>query len=221
MHSYAEKAASYFGNARKDIAPLLPPTVGHVLEVGCGSGATLAWLQRELGCDSTTGIELFAGAAEKAQTQVNSVLCGPAEEMLQQLPAGKQFDLVLCLDVLEHMVDPWSFLDALVLRMRPGGLMIVSLPNIRFVGVVAPLLLRGQWRYREDGVLDRTHLRFFTRKTALELVEGAGLDIVDQRGNAPPGRTGVGKLDQATFGLFKEFTAYQWLVSARRRETSR
>jgi 2-polyprenyl-3-methyl-5-hydroxy-6-metoxy-1,4-benzoquinol methylase len=216
MHSYADKATSYFGNARKDIAPLLPNTLGHVLEVGCGSGATLAWLQRERGCDSTTGIELFAGAAASARAQVDHVLCGAAEEMLHQLPAQQQFGLVLCLDVLEHMVDPWAFLQALVPRLSLGGQIIISLPNVRFIGVLAPLLLQGQWTYREDGVLDRTHLRFFTRKTALELVKGTGLEVLGHRGNAPPTRTGVGKLDQATFGLLKEFTAYQWLISARR-----
>jgi 2-polyprenyl-3-methyl-5-hydroxy-6-metoxy-1,4-benzoquinol methylase len=216
MHSYAEKAVSYFGHARKDIEPLLPSTVGHVLEVGCSSGATLAWLKAQKRSESTTGIELFASAAEKARTQVDTVLCGPAEEMLRELPEGRQYDLVLCLDVLEHMVDPWVFLRELVQRMRPGGQMIVSLPNIRFIGVLAPLLLQGQWRYREEGVLDRTHLRFFTRRTALELVQGAGLDLLRWRGNAPPARTTVGNLDAVTFGLLKEFTAYQWLIAARR-----
>jgi len=65
-------------------------------------------------------------------------------------------------------------------------------------------------------VLDRTHLRFFTRQTALELVRGAGLDLLRWQGNAPPARTSVGKLDAMTFGLLKEFTAYQWLIAARR-----
>jgi 2-polyprenyl-3-methyl-5-hydroxy-6-metoxy-1,4-benzoquinol methylase len=216
MHSYAEKSESYFGNARKDISPLLPPQLGDVLEIGCGSGATLAWLKSADRCRSTTGIELFESAAAQAARQVDKVLCGAAETMLDELPVGQQFDVVLCLDILEHMVDPWAFLSRLVHRVKPGGLLISSLPNVRFIGVLGPLLVQGQWRYRDDGVLDRTHLRFFTRKSALELMRTGGLAFVACRGNAPPHHTAVGKFDRWTLGLFKEFSAFQWLISSRR-----
>lgn len=220
MHSYAEKTESYFGNARKDISPLLPTHMGDVLEIGCGSGATLAWLKSTNRCHSTTGIELFESAAAQAARQVDTVLCGPAEIMLHELPSAQQFDVVLCLDVLEHMVDPWAFLVHLVQRVKLGGLVISSLPNVRFIGVLGPLLVQGQWRYREDGVLDRTHLRFFTRKSALELMSTGGLEFVACRGNAPPVRTLVGRFDSMSLGLFKEFSAFQWLISCRRPEGS-
>ena len=216
MHSYADKTESYFGNARKDIATLLPTFLGDVLEIGCGSGATLAWLKSTNRCNSTTGIELFDSAAAQAKRQVDKVLCGPAETMLHELPDGQHFDVILCLDVLEHMVDPWEFLLHLVRRVKPGGLVISSLPNVRFIGVLGPLLVQGQWRYRQDGVLDRTHLRFFTRKSALELMRTGGLEFVACRGNAPPLRTLVGKLDAISLGLFREFSAFQWLISCRR-----
>lgn len=221
MHSYAEKDDSYFGNARKDISHLLPAQLGNVLEIGCGSGATLAWLKSTGRCQSTTGIELVESAAAQAMRQVDKVLCGPAETMLNELPGEQQFDVVLCLDVLEHMVDPWAFFAQLVPRVRPGGLVISSIPNVRFIGVLGPLLVQGQWRYREDGVLDRTHLRFFTRKSALELMRTGGLEFVACHGNAPPLRTLVGKFDRLSLGLFKEFSAYQWLVSSRRAESAR
>lgn len=214
MQSYADKDTTYFNNARKDIESLLSAKAARVLEVGCGSGATLAWLKATGRCESTTGIELFEGAAQQARTCVDNVYCGPAERMLLELPEGEQFDLVLCLDVLEHMVDPWEFLSALQPYLRPGGQLIVSVPNVRFIGVLGPLMFRGEWRYRDAGVLDRTHLRFFTRSSAVQLVASGGMSITGCQGNPPPLRTGVGRFDQLSLGLFTEFTAFQWVVSA-------
>jgi 2-polyprenyl-3-methyl-5-hydroxy-6-metoxy-1,4-benzoquinol methylase len=221
MQSYAEKDFSYFGNARQDILPLLPASVDRVLEIGCGRGATLAWLKASGRGRETTGIELFEGAASEARTQVGRVLCGPAEEMIERLAPGEQFDLVLCLDVLEHMVDPWQFLQHLAPHLAEGGTLIASIPNVRFAGVVVPLVLSGQWRYRDEGVLDRTHLRFFTRSTALSLLRDGGFEPYDCKGNVPPVRTAAGRLDRLTLGLLREFLAFGWLIAARRRGSER
>lgn len=218
MQYYADKVTSYFDNARTDISPLLPAKADRVLEIGCGSGATLAWLKASGICRSSTGIELFAGAAAQARERVDSVLCGPAQDMLSEIPLEETFDLVLCLDVLEHMADPWKFLEFLQPRLARGGLLVASIPNVRYIGVLAPLLFAGQWRYREDGVLDKTHLRFFTRSSAMELMSTGALRPKACIANVPAARTSVGKLDRITFGLFKEFCAFQWVISARRLE---
>ena len=217
MNSYVDKSTSYFGHARKDIRLLLPAAISErALEVGCANGATLAWLKAEGLVRSTMGIELTEQAATAARQQVDMVLCGAAEAKLEEIPAAVAFDLVLCLDVLEHMIDPWEFLLRLSSRLKPGGLLIASIPNVRYIGVLGPLLVRGHWRYRDEGVLDRTHLRFFTRSSAVELVQSGGLELVDCRGNVPGTHTRVGKLDRLSAGRLRDFLSYEWLLSARR-----
>jgi 2-polyprenyl-3-methyl-5-hydroxy-6-metoxy-1,4-benzoquinol methylase len=176
---YDDKQAWYFNFVRRDIAPLLPDRPGQVLEVGCGAGATLQWLQADGHALQTTGIEPAADAAAAARSRVDRVLEGPLEQQIDQL-APASFDLVLCLDVLEHLVDPWDAVRQLQPLLRPGGTLIVSLPNVRNHRVVLPLLLRGRWEYRDAGIMDRTHLRFFSRQGARQLLEQAGLRITGE-----------------------------------------
>lgn len=173
---YDDKQPWYFNFVRRDIEPLLPPRAERVLEVGCGAGATLQWLRDSGRAGRTTGIELAADAAAVARTRVDCVLEGPVEQRLADL-GNEPYDLVLCLDVLEHLVDPWDVTRRLQGLLRPGGSIIVSLPNVRNHRVSLPLLLRGQWQYRDAGIMDRTHLRFFGLDGARELLRQAGLDI--------------------------------------------
>ncbi len=85
--------------------------------------------------------------------------------------------MILALDVLEHLVDPWTVVAKLDRLLRPGGVLVASIPNVRHHSVVVPLLFKGGWRYLPMGPLDRTHLRFFTRSTAIELVETSGMRV--------------------------------------------
>ncbi len=173
---YSEKSEVYFDNPRTEIAPLLPPRVERVLEVGCGTGATLKWLRGQRSPRYTVGIELFPEAAERAASVFDVLLTGNIETMT--LPAGK-FDLIIALDVLEHLVDPWLAVRRLQSMMSPDGSIIVSLPNIGHYSVSIPLALRGQWNYTDYGLLDRTHLRFFTARTAIAMLTASGL-VVDK-----------------------------------------
>ncbi|MDC8772992.1 class I SAM-dependent methyltransferase [Roseateles albus] len=173
---YEDKQPWYFNFVRRDIEALLPSRAERVLEIGCAAGATLNWLKESGRADHTTGIEPMAQAASVARARVDQVLEGPAEALLTQLPP-ESFDLVLCLDVLEHLVDPWVVMQQLRGLVRPGGTVIVSLPNVRNHRVVLPLLLAGRFEYQEAGIMDRTHLRFFSRQGALELLEHAGFRV--------------------------------------------
>jgi SAM-dependent methyltransferase len=173
---YDTKTEAYFDFPRREIAPLLPDRMDRVLEIGCGVGATFKWLRGVGRVQYGVGIDLFPDAAERARSVFDVALSGDIEKM--ELPEGK-FDLIIALDVLEHLVDPWLVIKRLTSILNPGGAMIVSIPNIGHYSVCVPLLLRGQWSYAEDGLLDRTHLRFFNRRTAIELVTSAGL-IMDK-----------------------------------------
>jgi SAM-dependent methyltransferase len=218
MQSYVDKSADYFAHARKEIAPLLPPQCGRVLEIGCGAGATLGWLSRDQRATYTVGVEISETAAQSARAHADEVYCLDFERV--ELPvANSRFDVILCLDVLEHMVNPWLVVDSLVSQhLLPGGTLIVSLPNVRHYSVVLPLLFQGRWDYQDAGLLDRTHLRFFTRDTAIRLLSHPRLEPVRCIGAGFdwPSRKGI--FNTLTAGVFREFLTYQYLLAVRKKD---
>lgn len=211
---YEDKQAWYYAFVRKDIAPLLPASAPRVLEIGCGGGGTLAWLKQSGRAQWTVGIELSQEAAAVAATRVDEVHCGDADQLLARLPADS-FDLILCLDVLEHLVDPWATLNKIRSLLRPGGRIISSLPNVRHHSVVLPLLLRGRWEYQEAGIMDRTHLRFFSRDAMAAMMRRASLREIRALPTYAWGSWDKWK-DRATFGLLRGLLAFQYLVLAER-----
>lgn len=215
--AYTDKPAVYFDHARREIEPLLPAHATHVLEVGCGTGATLQWLKDSGRCAHTTGIEVFAEAAAIARQRVDTLHRGDAEKLVQQAFEPESFDLVLCLDVLEHLVDPWALVMRIQGLLRPGGLLVASIPNVRHVRVVLPLLLAGRWRYEESGILDATHLRFFTRSSALALVTPPGMQLTQWQRRLPPAMTKSGVANLLTLTLLRDLFTMSYLVAAQKR----
>lgn len=211
---YEDKQSDYFSFVRKDIAPLLPRHAARVLEIGCGSGATLAWLKATGRADWTAGIELSSEAAAVARTRLNLLLEGDVDRLIDQFPP-QSLDLILCLDVLEHLVDPWGTLQRLQALLRPGGQLIASLPNIRHYSVLLPLLFAGHWRYQAAGIMDITHLRFFSRKTAVDLLRQAGLRVAKTHSTYAWGTWDRWK-NWLTLGLLRGFFSFQYLLSARK-----
>jgi len=167
---------NYFNYTRSEILPLLPSSVSRVLEIGCGTGKTLAWLKSVRQCKWLGGVEFNLEAADQARTRLDVVYDGNIEQMELPIAPGS-LDLILCLDVLEHLIDPWTVVKRLQMHLRPGGAIIASIPNVRYRRVVFPLLIQGKWNYTDEGVLDRTHLRFFVRSTAIGLLESSGMTV--------------------------------------------
>lgn len=209
---YQAKSSSYFENTRTDIEPAIPLFSDSVLEIGCGTGATLAWLKTTGRCKSTTGIELVAQQAECAARVVDRVIQGNVEA-IDLAPFTECFDLILCLDVLEHLNDPWALIEQINRMLKPGGRLVASIPNIRHISVLAPLLVQGQWTYRERGILDKTHLRFFTKKSAIQLMTGSGLKLTFIKGLGLQSKSISSMLNMITLGLFWEFFASQYLIA--------
>lgn len=170
---YTQKPKTYFGQGRTEIASILPEKVTRVLEVGCGTGATMRWIRSQRNIRYALGIEIDVKAAAEAQDTFDMVLSGNVETM--DIP-NQEFDLIVILDVLEHLVDPWHMIRRLRSVLTPGGSIIASIPNIGHYSVCWSLL-RGRWNYADDGLLDRTHLRFFTEATAIHLMSGAGFSV--------------------------------------------
>jgi 2-polyprenyl-3-methyl-5-hydroxy-6-metoxy-1,4-benzoquinol methylase len=96
---------------------------------------------------------------------------------LRELVGEQTFDLIFFGDVLEHLVDPWSTLAQARAMLTPGGRIVASIPNVSHVTTLASLIFQQRWPYRDRGLHDRTHLRYFTRKNLVELYQSAGLQI--------------------------------------------
>lgn len=169
--------SAYYGHVRREAADLLSGQGLRVLEVGCGAGATLAHLREQGTAGWVAGVEPFAAAAEVARARLDAFWQADIETFEPPIEA-QSLDAVLCLDVLEHLRDPWAAASRLAGLLRPGGAMIVSVPNVRNFSVVLPLLFAGRFRYDpKGGILDQTHLRFFVRESAIALVAQAGLAV--------------------------------------------
>lgn len=166
-------ADAYTGD-RPDLLHLVPGDVVTALDVGCGSG-DLARLLRSRGVRRIVGIEPDAERASVAVGAADRVICSSIEQALDDGLDGTHFDLIVVADVLEHLVDPWTVTARLAAHLAPGGRLLLSVPNVGSLEVVKQLVLRGDWRYDDSGMFDRTHLRWFGRSTLRALLDGAGL----------------------------------------------
>jgi ubiquinone/menaquinone biosynthesis C-methylase UbiE len=175
---YAVKPASYFSNARADFVDRLPhDPSAQILEIGCGTGATGALALSEGCCGRYVGVELFEAAAAEAREVLSEVITGNVETLaFDWQPAS--FDAVIFSEVLEHLVEPGEALKKIARFVRPGGLLLASSPNISHWRVVRELIM-GRFDLADQGVFDRTHLRWFTPQSFAEMAEKAGFDILE------------------------------------------
>lgn len=182
----------------------------HILDVGCGEGINGEYLKAQGFAQRVVGIEFVERAANIAAKRLDAVVCADLNTLdLTDHMELKGFDYILCLDVLEHLMNPWERLQALAGLLAPGGKLIVSLPNVRNWRVLYDLGARGQWEYRDAGIMDRTHLRFFTRESSIALLEQAGLQVA----GCYPNMAGKAKqINRLLFGALTEFAAVQWLL---------
>ncbi len=153
----------YFSHARPEMLAFVPRHARRVLEMGCACGGFGALLKQRQPAE-IWGLELDPEAAAYAAERLDRVLPGTLERNLDKLPDA-HFDCIVCNDVLEHLSDPEAALRALPRIMAPGSLLVGSIPNVRYFPVLLDLLWNADWNYSDHGVLDRTHQRFFTRKS--------------------------------------------------------
>ena len=173
---YETKDEAYFSSARVDFVARLPRDPGaHVLEIGCGDGATGALALKSGRAGRYVGIELVDHVAAEARERLTEVLTGNVETMDLLWPAAS-FDALIMSEVLEHLIDPWTTLTRLARIVRPGGLVLASSPNIAHWRVIKELLA-GRFELTDRGVFDRTHMRWFTPDTFAGMFERAGFHV--------------------------------------------
>lgn len=204
---------NYYRHVRSELIEGIPAGEHRVLEVGCAEGATGAGLKKS-GCASeVVGIEMSPEAASIARERLDYVVCGDLEKLTfdESCFTPNSFDYVVCGDVLEHLNNPWLQLKRLFKFLKPGGKIIVSLPNIRYYEVSFPLVFRDDWTYKESGILDSTHLRFFTKKTSVQMLSKAGLSNVTCQPLIQRRRDRL--FQKGSFGLLSGLIAPQWVLT--------
>lgn len=206
-------AIDYFRNERKALSIHIPEGRHRILDVGCGAGNFGAYLKSSGKAVQVYGIELIPEAATEAATNLDGVKCADLDTLdlprLHQEWQQQEFDYIVFADVLEHVKDPWAVLDTFRSWLAPNGKVIISIPNVRHWSVIIPLILRGRWDYQDSGIMDRTHLRFFTRSTAREMVQRSDYNII----SVSPLIGGRWKtLSRISAGLVDEFLAIQFVI---------
>lgn len=180
MESTNVQSDNYGRNVREEILGFVPLDAIRILEVGCAQGyfgeALKAGTPREV-----WGVETGAAAASEAEGRLDRVLCGDIAALIDELPV-RYFDAVVFNDVLEHLIDPYDVLTRIKPLFADHGVVVSSIPNIRFYPTFYELLAHKKWEYEESGILDRTHLRFFTVDSIRAMYERLGYEVLRHEG---------------------------------------
>jgi O-antigen biosynthesis protein len=177
---------AYHQNPRVEIASFINEPPGVVLDVGCGGGATGKLIKEKFPGTRVIGIELNVQAAAYARQFLDDVICENIDTV--SLPAhlgDERIDTLLLLDVLEHLYDPWRALVRIREWLEPGTRVLASVPNIRNLANLDELAA-GHWEYGPNGVLDVTHVRFFTRESLRQMFEQTGYTITHMEALTQP-----------------------------------
>ena len=204
------KPEDYFQHSRADVVARIPRPLRRVLDVGCGAGHVGRELRAQ-GAERLVGIELDTVAAVQAEAVFDRVLATDASTAVREL-GDERFETIVCYDILEHLYDPAEVLAALRDVAAPGGRLHISIPNARHASLFRDLYFRGTFGYEPFGHRDSTHLRWFTRRDIVRLVEECGWNVagVDTHQFRPYRRV----LNTLSGGALSEFFAVQWYLLA-------
>jgi 2-polyprenyl-3-methyl-5-hydroxy-6-metoxy-1,4-benzoquinol methylase len=213
--NHGVEVPTYFTQARPEIWNLIPTEARSILDVGCGSGALGNVIKRRQDV-RYCGIELDGIAAEQASHTIDEIHQGDITAMPLPYDAGS-FDVLIFADILEHVSRPLECLVRWLPLLDEGGRVVVSLPNVRHFTVTLPLVMQGRWTYTERGILDETHLRFFTKESAIKLLADADLEVEVQQPHVRYVKRVAQILDHMTLHLFRDHMVQQWMFVARRK----
>jgi 2-polyprenyl-3-methyl-5-hydroxy-6-metoxy-1,4-benzoquinol methylase len=192
----------YYRGTRQEMLPFMPADAQRVLDLGCAEAVFAATVKERTGAE-VWGIEFDPEAAERARAVIDRVLVGDADAQIAELP-DTYFDAVICNDILEHLVDPGATLKRLRRKLKPEGVIVASIPNIRYAPALSKVVFRKDFPQDDEGIFDRTHLRFFTRKSIVRLFETAGFTMRRMKGiNAYYGPLAL-LLTLVSFGYFSD-----------------
>ena len=223
LKHYTAKESTYFSNIRMDIISLIPLNPAQkILEIGAGAGNTLLFIKESNLAKEVMGIELMEIAnSNQNNPLIDKFQIANIEHENIQAP-DEYFDIIICADVLEHLVDPWSIIDKVSRCLKKDGLLIVSIPNIREWKTLGKVIFQGDFSYQSSGgIMDKTHLRFFCKKNIYQMLNTPVLSTIYSKPNFMLKVVPEGKrrriFNLLTFRLFEDFLAIQYLFIARKK----
>jgi len=220
----APQQSDYHGNIRNELKPFLPSNAKTILEIGCASGVFSEHFEN---CEYW-GVEYNPETAAQAVAKLDKVLVGSFDDVADDLPDG-YFDTVLCNDVIEHMPDHDAFLQSIQSKMTVDGRLYASIPNVRYFDNLRSLIFGKDWEYGDYGILDRTHLRFFTFKSLKRtlLQQGYELEVFEGINSGLPKkwwrigrRSLVRRLLVLLFGADSKYLQIYFVASVAKRNQS-
>ncbi|MGA2954109.1 MAG: class I SAM-dependent methyltransferase [Thermodesulfobacteriota bacterium] len=173
--AFRNSSDRYYNMFKSGIASLIPEGSHVILDMGCAAGVLGRRLKELNKAKEVVGVEIFKEAADEAAKYYEIIHHGDIEEL--KLPYENYFDFVVCADILEHLRDPWNILRQVHTWLKNDGSVIICIPNVRYWRVLRDLIFHGSWRYADAGILDKTHLRFFTRRSFLGPLAEAGFEV--------------------------------------------
>lgn len=166
-----------YESPRPDVLAHVPVAAARILDIGCSTGALGAAIKARQAA-RVVGVDVVPEYVLEAQARIDRAECMDARAFAEQRLEEERFDCIVCADVLEHLIDPWAVLATAVAHLDPGGIVIVSLPNVLWFQNALRLLREHRWPREDQGIFDRTHLRWFSLSDAHDLVRSAGLEVV-------------------------------------------
>jgi 2-polyprenyl-3-methyl-5-hydroxy-6-metoxy-1,4-benzoquinol methylase len=206
------KERNYFEKPRPEMMAFVPKTVEKTIEFGCSNGLFSNSVKQTFGAESW-GVDIDPVAIESAKKVLDRAILGEAMQVLTDLPQA-YFDCVICNDFLEHIHNPQEFLTALRPYVKDSANLICSLPNVRYWKNIKEVLIGKDWRYREEGILDSTHLRFFTKKSMIRLMSDSGLKNEKIAGINPSKSIRFQIPNILTFGIHNDMKYLQFAIGA-------
>ena len=170
----ADQRIDYYRQSRVELIPSIPSDVDTVLDVGCAGGAFGEALMEARPGIQVDGVEKDREVARHAAGSYRTVLVGEFPDVMP----SSTYDAIVYNDVLEHLYDPWMAVRSSRPLLNVGGVLVASIPNMRYWPDALGPLLRGSWSYRDSGVLDRTHIRWFTKASMSEMIANAGFEVI-------------------------------------------
>ncbi|AXY77479.1 class I SAM-dependent methyltransferase [Paraflavitalea soli] len=220
---YNTKDQDYFANLRMDVISLLPADPGQkILEVGAAAGNTLVYIKEKKMASEVMGVELMAIAnSNQRHPSIDKFQIANIEQENIEAPES-YFDVIICADVLEHLVDPWAAVEKISKHLKKDGILLVSMPNIREWKTLSKIVFKGDFGYQpQGGIMDRTHLRFFCKKNIHQLLSTDTLSPIYCSPNFKLKVVKEGKrtrlINKLTLGLFENLLTVQYLFIAKKR----
>lgn len=213
LKNMSEKPDEYFAQTRPEMIKYIPKNSKKILDVGCGRGLFGSQLKQNFNAE-VWGIEIDERAGEQAKEKIDKVFIGDVMKLISEIP-DKYFDCIVFNDILEHLIDPYSLLLKIKSKLTENGVIVCSIPNVRYFLNLMNLMIKKQWKYEDAGILDKTHLRFFTEKSIKEMFKDLDYELIRIEGINPIKSWKFSLLNILSFGYLSDTKFMQFACAAK------